>query len=91
MLPKLQSFLCHFRDVLNTEQLLPLLYQEEALTFEEVQEIQEASSRDNRCMRLVNVFDRKGRAGIKKLISVVEKETSHLGHIQLAKQLKEGS
>ena len=73
-------------------QLLPQLYQDEILrNEEEIDKIQGESSQRLKTMRLVFMIDRKGKAGVKGFIESLERETSHLGHKDLAQELKNGT
>jgi hypothetical protein len=93
MLP-FHSLKNHFRIIcerVEFAQLLPQLYQDEILHCEEeIDRIQSESSQRLKTMRLVFTIEKKGKVGVKGFIESLERETSHLGHKDLAQELKNG-
>ena len=79
-----------FQNLVDVEKLLPVLFQYNVLHYNEVKSIQQEGTRDRQIMSLIDTIQRKGKAGVKRLIECIERECDHLGHAKLAEELKKG-
>ena len=91
--PSLQPLRNYFQviqSLVNLECLLPWLFQDSILKDEEINWLRNQQSRGCKVMDLIRAIENKGKAGIKGLVHCLENETEHLGHIELAAELKKG-
>lgn len=89
--PLLSKHLPLFQQLVHIEKLLLVLYQCNVLDYNEVKSIQREETRDRQIMSLIDTIQHKGKAGVKRLIECIERETDHLGHAELAEELKKGN
>ena len=91
----IHSLKIHFniiRETIDFAQLLPQLYQDRILSYEEeIAKIQSENSRALQTMCLVHMIEKKGKAGVKGFIESLERETTNIGHRDLAQELKNGN
>ena len=91
----IHSLKVHFniiRETIDFAQLLPQLYQDRILSYEEeIAKIQSENSRALQTMSLVHMIEKKGKAGVKGFIESLERETTNIGHRDLAQELKNGN
>ena len=91
----IHSLKVHFniiRETIDFAQLLPRLYQDRILSYEEeIAKIQSESSRALQTMCLMHMIEKKGKAGVKGFIESLERETTNIGHRDLAQELKNGN
>ena len=67
-----------------------LLYGAGVLTFGKYEMIMSKPSLEQQIVCMLDTVQRGGRDGIRKLIACIEKEDEHLGHQELAADLKRG-
>ena len=79
-----------FQDLLNFDELIPMLYQTGILTNAELDKVGQENSRNMKIVRFVKTMCTKGKKGTQRLIECLEKEKKHIGHEDLAKELKKG-
>ena len=89
--PPLNEFTSMFQDLVNLNELIPMLYQTGILVDAELEKLtQENIERNLKIVHLVKIMRGKGKKGAQRLIECLEKEKKHLGHAELAEVLKEG-
>ena len=87
----LRKHLQVFRDRIDFDQLLPQLYQDSVLSYEEeIMKIQLEKSRAIQTMHLVHMIEKKGKTGLKMFVNSLKKEMQHIGHHELASDLVNG-
>lgn len=79
-----------FQELLNLDELIPMLYQTGILTKAELDEVRQENSRNMKIVCFVTTMCGKGKKGTQRLIECLEKEKKHLGHEDLAEELKKG-
>ena len=90
--PPLSKFTSKFEDLVNLNELIPVLYEAGVLVNEEVEKLIEAVWNNKlKVVYLITIMRGKGKEGLQRLIDCLEKEPNHLGHAELAGILKEGS
>jgi hypothetical protein len=86
---QLQPLKNHFQliqSLVNLDCLLPWLFQDNILKYDEIDKMHSKSSHRCKVMYLVQAI--KGKAGIRGLVRCLEKEEEHLGHVELAEELR---
>ena len=73
---------------MNLNYLLPWLFQDNILKDDEIDKMLSDSSHRCKVMYLVQAIEKKGKAGIRGLVRCLEKEEEHLGHVELAEELR---
>ena len=90
--PPLSKFTSKFEDLVNLNELIPVLYEAGVLVNEEVEKLIEAVWNNKlKVVYLITTMRGKGKEGLQRLIDCLENEPNHLGHAELAGILKEGN
>ena len=86
----LKSQLHLFQNLVSIHSLLPKLHEDDVITYDDMELVNSKPTRNYQIMCLVNTIEQKGQAGIKGLIRSIEGEKEHLGHRELAEELRNG-
>ena len=89
-LPPLKKYFQCIKGLISIDDLLPTLFQDDVLKHEEYEKIRSETSLGCKIVCLIHTIEMKGKAGIRGLIQSMESETEHLGHKELAEELKKG-
>ena len=89
-LQPLRKHLQMIQGLVNLDCLLPWLYQGNVLSDDEIMKIQSEPSRKGKVLCLVQTIEKKGKAGIQGLVQCLELENEHLGHADIAEELRKG-
>ena len=89
-LQPLRNHLQLIQRLVKLECLLPWLYQESVLNDEEIEGLHSKPSHGCKVMVLVQAIEKKGKTGIRGLVYCLENEKDHVGHEELAEELKKG-
>ena len=87
-LQPLRTHLQAIKRTVNLGCLVPCLFEHDILKEDEIEKIHSVSSTGYKVMYLVQAIERKGKAGIRGLVHSLENEEEHLGHKELAEELK---
>ena len=79
-----------FVGLVQMERVMLLLYGAGALTIDKYKMIMSQPSLEQQIVCMLDTVQRGGRDGIRKLIVCIENEDEHLGHQELAADLKRG-
>ena len=88
--PPLKSQLHLFQNLVSIHSLLPKLHEDDVITYDEMELVNSKPTRKYQIMCLMNIVEQKGQAGIKGLIRSIAEEKEHLGHRELAEELRNG-
>ena len=88
--PNLRELAQKFEQCIEMKLFLPIAYQKRLLRMEEMEKIKKEENRGIQVVYLLDMLERKGPESVRKMMSCFEAEKEHMGHAELAKDLKRG-